>query len=111
MAKVTINTGNNTSDRAGDTMPAHINNRTIKELIMKKKQIIVADAGWVLIGEIEDIKTGIIIHDANVIRVWGTTAGLGEIAIKGVTSSTVLDFAGEVHINTPRILMRIPCKV
>ena len=81
-----------------------------KDSIMNK-EIVVSDGGWVLTGDVQDTPTGITIKEAYVIRVWGTTAGLGELALKGPTENTVLDYTGEVRINTSRILMRIPCKV
>ena len=75
------------------------------------KEIVVVDGGWVLTGDVQDTAQGITVLEASVVRVWGTTAGLGELALKGPTKSTVLDYAGEVRVNTGRILMRIPCKV
>ena len=78
---------------------------------MKQKQIVVATAGWVLIGAVEDAPEGIIIHEASVIRRWGTTAGLGELAVKGPTKDTILDYTGEVHIKNAQVILRIPCRV
>ena len=45
----------------------------------------------------------------SVIRVWGTTAGLGEIALKGPTKDTVLDFAGTVDVPHSKVLSVIYC--
>lgn len=74
------------------------------------KELVVVDGGWVLLGEVTDVSGGVVVTDTSVVRVWGTTAGLGELALKGPTASTILDFTGEVRVNTGRILMRIPCK-
>src|ERR1017187_3502853 len=54
-------------------------------------KIVVLQRGWVLIGEY--FKTGCMIElrKPQVIRTWGTTKGLGELAITGPTSSTRLD--------------------
>ena len=78
------------------------------------KRIVVLQAGWVFIGDYhaaEDSKPAYL-TDASNIRIWGTTAGLGEIAMKGPTPSTVLDPVGIVLLDTPaNILFTIPCDV
>ena len=78
------------------------------------KRIVVLQAGWVFIGQYHAAVGTKPAHltDANNIRVWGTTAGLGEIAIKGPTKDTVLDPVGIVLLDTPTsILFTIPCEV
>lgn len=52
------------------------------------KRIYVLQARWVLIGEATDHSTYVELHNAAVIRVWGTTAGLGQIALSGPTANT-----------------------
>ena len=56
-----------------------------------KKQIVVLQRGWVVIGDVEKSAEEIKISNASVVRVWGTTKGLGELAENGATSKTVLD--------------------
>jgi len=56
-----------------------------------KIKIVVLQRGWVLVGEFEKNGTDCKLHNASVIRAWGTTKGLGEIALEGPTSSTILD--------------------
>ena len=74
------------------------------------KQIIVAEAGWVFIGEVQETdEPGARLKNAAVIRNWGTTAGLGQIALSGPTKNTVLDPCGEVYIGRP--IARINCEV
>ena len=78
------------------------------------KRIVVLQAGWVFIGQYHAATATkpAYLTDANNIRVWGTTAGLGEIAMKGPTSSTILDPVGIVLLDTPTsILFTIPCEV
>lgn len=71
------------------------------------KEIVVCNARWNIIGECEKTADGLVLTNASVIREWGTTKGLGEIAISGPTSKTKLDYVGEVHV--PEWVMRIIC--
>jgi len=75
-----------------------------------KKEIVVVISGWVLIGDVVEEPDRLVIHDAGVIRVWGTTAGLGEIALHGPSTSTIIDPCGMAIVLNPVVVMRIPCK-
>jgi hypothetical protein len=75
------------------------------------KKIIVVQAGWVVIGEVSYHGDIVRVEDASVIRVWGTTAGLGEIALKGITKDTILDAAGVIEVYTHAVIMQIDCVV
>lgn len=60
-------------------------------------RIIVADRGWVFVGNCEDHADGsVTIASAKNIRIWGTTKGLGELA-NGPTSTTKYDQYGAVR--------------
>jgi len=72
-------------------------------------KIVVITSGWVVLGEVVKSDTVTRIEDASVIRVWGTTAGIGEIAIKGPTPATVLDYAGVVEVKDHAVIMVIDC--
>lgn len=54
-------------------------------------KIVILQRGWVMVGRFERKGDDCFLHDACVIRNWGTTKGLGEIALGGPTSSTKLD--------------------
>ena len=61
-------------------------------------QIIVADKGFVFVGEVEDHADGsVTIRKCRNIRYWGTTKGLGELA-GGPTAKTILDDFGTVRL-------------
>lgn len=62
--------------------------------------IVIAQAGWVFIGTpVTPSSTAFYaLDEAAVIRRWGTTAGLGEIALKGPLKGTIIDPAGHVEI-------------
>ena len=54
-------------------------------------RIVILQRGWVMVGYYERNETDCKLHKASVIRVFGTTKGLGEIAKDGPTISTKLD--------------------
>src|SRR5690606_38181075 len=60
--------------------------RTLAALPPSRKRIVVLDGRWNLIGQVRTIGDEVVITDASVIRYWGTTAGLGEIAKSGPTA-------------------------
>lgn len=57
-------------------------------------KIVILQRGWVMVGRLERNGPDCKLHNASVIRQWGTTKGLGEIAVNGPTSSTKLDKCG-----------------
>ena len=63
--------------------------------------IVVADRGFVYVGSVEFGADWCIITNARNIRYWGTTGGLGELALNGPTPTTKLD-----PITTVRVPMR-----
>lgn len=62
-------------------------------------RIVVGQRGWVHIGEYAEDGDTVILTNARCIRRWGTTKGLGEIAVNGPTPKTVLDDAGTVRVH------------
>ena len=63
-----------------------------------EKRIIVADRGWVFVGDCEDHDDGsVTIRNAQNIRNWGTTRGLGELATGPVSGKTKYDPYGVVR--------------
>ena len=60
-------------------------------------RIVVLQRGWVLIGRYyrKENTTTATLLDASVIRRWGTSEGLPELALKGRLSGTVLDKCGK----------------
>jgi hypothetical protein len=70
------------------------------------KRIIVADRGWVFVGDCEDNEDGsVTIRNARNIRQWGTTTGLGQLA-NGPTANTKHDDYGEVRC-TPVVQINV----
>jgi hypothetical protein len=54
-------------------------------------KIAILQRGWVMVGRFERNGADCKLHNAHVIREWGTTKGLGEIAGNGPTKDTILD--------------------
>lgn len=72
-----------------------------------KKQIVIAQRGWVFIGQVTELDEHFLIQDCQNIRRWGTTKGLGEIAANGPTTNTILDEMGTVTIHKLSVIARI----
>lgn len=54
-------------------------------------QIVVLQRGWVVVGKMMKEGNACTLHDASVIRYWGTTGGLPELAEKGPLEKTKLE--------------------
>ena len=73
-------------------------------------KIVVLQRGWVMVGRLEKNGSECKLHDASVIRNWGTTKGLGEIAEGGPTSSTKIDPTnGLVEFDYLTVVASIAC--
>lgn len=72
-------------------------------------RIVVLQRGWVVVGRFTSKNQECILTNASVIRVWGTTKGLGEIAINGPTSKTVLDKTPDIRFHELTVVMTIDC--
>jgi hypothetical protein len=59
-------------------------------------KIVILQRGWVFIGRLAKDGDTYTLSGAKNIRVWGTSNGLGQLAVDGPTSKTVLDPAGRV---------------
>lgn len=77
------------------------NVRYVPEVAESEIKIVVLDRGWVVVGYVS-YKDGFTFIDRGaVIRNWGTTRGLGEIAADGPTANTNLDFCPTVKAKNP----------
>ena len=54
-------------------------------------KIVILQRGWCMVGKFERDGSNCKLRDAAVIRQWGTTRGLGQIAEGGATDLTKLD--------------------
>lgn len=60
--------------------------------------IVVADRGFVYIGDVVHDGEWCVVANAKNIRRWGTERGLGQLALEGQNSQTVLDEVGTVRV-------------
>jgi hypothetical protein len=74
------------------------------------QQIVVIEGRWNIYGTVTENEDGsVTITEAQVIRYWGTTKGLGELAANGPTTKTILDPTGTVRVPAHAVLLRIDC--
>lgn len=70
-----------------------------------KKRIVVLQRGWIVVGDVETSETEVNIKNCSVIRVWGTSKGLGEIAENGPTDKTKLDPCPPVTVHPLSVVL------
>lgn len=76
---------------------------------LRNKRIVVLQRGWVVVGNYSRQGDEILVEGASVIRQWGATKGLGEIAAGGPTSKTVLDPCGLVRAHVASVVLTVDC--
>lgn len=75
--------------------------------LLKGISIVVADRGFVYVGDVEHDGEWCVVRNARNIRIWGTTKGLGELALGGPTANTKLDVVGVVRIPARAVISMI----
>ena len=78
--------------------------------VNKGRYIVLGNRGNVVVGDLTIKGTTGYMKNASVIRRWGTTGGLGELAISGPTDSTKLDSCGEFEFELLTTCGMIPVK-
>lgn len=73
-------------------------------------KIIILPRGWNMVGRFSQDGPHCKLENAAVIRRWGTTKGLGELAEKGPLKDTTLDPCGTVEIHELTIIAAMNCK-
>ena len=69
-----------------------------RETVLTGYAIVVVERGFVYVGATSVDEEFCVITDARNIRRWGTTAGLGQLALNGPQTDTVLDVCGTVRV-------------
>lgn len=70
-------------------------------------KIVVLQRGWVFIGRWKQEGDMCSLDNAYTIRTWGTSKGLGQLALEGKQSSTKLDKAGRVEFHQLTVVAAI----
>jgi hypothetical protein len=74
-------------------------------------RIVVLQRGWVLVGRYSKDGDDCKLLDASVIRQWGTSKGIGELALNGPLEATKLDpTSGPVEFHRLTEIMTIKCE-
>ena len=73
----------------------------------KDIRIVILQSGWVFVGEYAESEKGITLENAGNIRRWGTNKGLGQLALDGPTSNTIIDQCGSM--TAPNCIATIIC--
>jgi hypothetical protein len=72
-------------------------------------RIVILQRGWVIIGKYYQIGSHCWIDTGYVIRIWGTTKGLGELATEGKKENTTLDAIPKTEFHELTIVASIIC--
>ena len=84
---------------------------TQEETIKDDIKIVILQRGWVMVGRFERNGNDCKLYNASVIRTWGTTKGLGEIAKNGPTDKTILDKCyGLVEFDSLTVVAMVSCE-
>ena len=76
---------------------------------MSNLKIAVLERGFVYIGRAAIDGATISLTDARCIRRWGTTRGLGQLALEGKQENTKLDSAGHIVAPLSALIHTIDC--
>lgn len=72
--------------------------------VLKGFAIVIAERGFVYVGDVEHDGQWCVIRNAQNIRRWGTKRGLGELAAEGPQAATELDPYGTVHVPASAVI-------
>jgi hypothetical protein len=73
-------------------------------------KIVVLQRGWVAVGRYVQTGEYVTLTNAAIIRRWGTTEGLPELAFKGPLPDTKLDESPEIRFHILTEIFSIKCK-
>jgi hypothetical protein len=76
-----------------------------------QKQIIILHRGFVFVGDVTRDGDECVIRNAQNVRRWGTSKGLGELAQDGPKANTQLDPSGTVRYHRSAEIGAIDCNI
>lgn len=74
-----------------------------------EKKIAILDRGWIFVGDVTGNTETLKIENASCVRYWGTTNGIGQLALEGPLAATKLDKAGTVEVPIGSVIALIAC--
>lgn len=72
-------------------------------------RIVVLQRGWVVVGHARRFGPRVTVSKCAVVRRWGTTKGLGQLAVDGPQSETVLDDCHDVECLESEVVLSMRC--
>lgn len=75
-----------------------------------KRKIVVLDRGFVVVGMVSLSGSHVVIDDCACIRRWGTTKGLGQLAMDGPRKDTILDPQPRTTVHELQVVQMIDCE-
>jgi hypothetical protein len=73
----------------------------------KKLVIAILDRGWVFVARVSESPSALELTQAACIRYWGTTKGIGQLALEGPQRETKIDEAGTVTVPRTAVIALI----
>lgn len=73
----------------------------------EKREIVILQRGWIMVGNVTKQGSDIVMDNTSLIRRWGTTTGLGQLALTGPTKDTILCACGRVRVHELAVVARI----
>jgi hypothetical protein len=74
-----------------------------------QKEIIIGQRGWVWVGDVTRTAEEVTIENAFNVRRWGTTKGIGQLAIEGPQPNTALDPCPTVTLHPLAVIGAYKC--
>jgi len=71
--------------------------------------LVILPRGWVMVGETTEKENKLFLTNASVVRYWGTSKGLPELANGGPLKGTVLDGKCEMEFPMSSVIAKIKC--
>lgn len=71
--------------------------------------LVILPRGWVMVGKCKEENNKLFLTDASVVRRWGTTKGLPELANNGPLNGTTLDGKCDMEFPTTAIIAKLKC--
>ena len=75
-----------------------------------KKKIVILQRGWIVVGDFSQEGQHCTLEKSSVIRSWGTSKGLGQLALEGPQSSTKLDACGTCEFHEMNVVAMLNIK-